>query len=420
MKWLNIVLSVFVLLLAIASATCSYFLFEKRELLVKGWGKMAVSLNNAAKDFDKSSGTETAKMLSTEEISHENYDKLDSNLSKFNDQVRKIVKQRDDLSSAVRNTAGIMEMSNIPEQSSFTALDSYERSVPSVIEHISTVKKRYDDTIDQICATGKQIDAPLDAGALKGSRYRTEYTKLSNRISAMDSKIKSYDAGYRRLAGLTNVKLANSDFEYSAINATTNKLLAGITTIKNDLKTAQSLVGQKDLAIAEIQKTVDLKDKQIAAERIAARKLKEHNNTLLQLLEKEGIPRDIKLWEDGSKDVRRALQGKVIEVDEHFGFIVIDIGSATKVGQQLGPKIAYFSPRITDNAEFMVVRDLDKDDSRYIGRVKLFKLSENNSYAKQIAPAVKAEKIRVGDFVFLPDDAIEAMSSAKTEPAVAK
>ncbi|MFA6659694.1 MAG: hypothetical protein WCS25_08380, partial [Victivallaceae bacterium] len=84
MKWLNIVLSVFVLLLAIASATCSYFLFEKRELLVKGWGKMAVSLNNAAKDFDKSSGTETAKMLSTEEISHENYDKLDSNLSKFN------------------------------------------------------------------------------------------------------------------------------------------------------------------------------------------------------------------------------------------------------------------------------------------------------------------------------------------------
>ncbi|MDD2404170.1 MAG: hypothetical protein GX280_08310 [Lentisphaerae bacterium] len=420
MKWLNIVLSVFVLLLAIASATCSYFLFEKRELLVKGWGKMAVSLNNAAKDFDKSSGTETAKMLSTEEISHENYDKLDSNLSKFNDQVRKIVKQRDDLSSAVRNTAGIMEMSNIPEQSSFTALDSYERSVPSVIEHISTVKKRYDDTIDQICATGKQIDAPLDAGALKGSRYRTEYTKLSNRISAMDSKIKSYDAGYRRLAGLTNVKLANSDFEYSAINATTNKLQAGITTIKNDLKTAQSLVGQKDLAIAEIQKTVDLKDKQIAAERIAARKLKEHNNTLLQLLEKEGIPRDIKLWEDGSKDVRRALQGKVIEVDEHFGFIVIDIGSATKVGQQLGPKIAYFSPRITDNAEFMVVRDLDKDDSRYIGRVKLFKLSENNSYAKQIAPAVKAEKIRVGDFVFLPDDAIEAMSSAKTEPAVAK
>ncbi|MDD3704092.1 MAG: hypothetical protein PHR12_07685 [Victivallaceae bacterium] len=420
MKWLNIVLSVFVLLLAIASATCSYFLFEKRELLVKGWGKMAVSLNNAAKDFDKSSGTETAKMLSTEEISHENYDKLDSNLSKFNDQVRKIVKQRDDLSSAVRNTAGIMEMSNIPEQSSFTALDSYERSVPSVIEHISTVKKRYDDTIDQICATGKQIDAPLDAGALKGSRYRTEYTKLSNRISAMDSKIKSYDAGYRRLAGLTNVKLANSDFEYSAINATTNKLQAGITTIKNDLKTAQSLVGQKDLAIAEIQKTVDLKDKQIAAERIAARKLKEHNNTLLQLLEKEGIPRDIKLWEDGSKDVRRALQGKVIEVDEHFGFIVIDIGSATKVGQQLGPKIAYFSPRITDSAEFMVVRDLDKDDSRYIGRVKLFKLSENNSYAKQIAPAVKAEKIRVGDFVFLPDDAIEAMSSAKTEPAVAK
>lgn len=420
MKWLNIVLSVFVLLLAIASATCSYFLFEKRELLVKGWGKMAVSLNNAAKDFDKSSGTETAKMLSTEEISHENYDKLDSNLSKFNDQVRKIVKQRDDLSSAVRNTAGIMEMSNIPEQSSFTALDSYERSVPSVIEHISTVKKRYDDTIDQICATGKQIDAPLDAGALKGSQYRTEYTKLSNRISAMDSKIKSYDAGYRRLAGLTNVKLANSDFEYSAINATTNKLQAGITTIKNDLKTAQSLVGQKDLAIAEIQKTVDLKDKQIAAERIAARKLKEHNNTLLQLLEKEGIPRDIKLWEDGSKDVRRALQGKVIEVDEHFGFIVIDIGSATKVGQQLGPKIAYFSPRITDSAEFMVVRDLDKDDSRYIGRVKLFKLSENNSYAKQIAPAVKAEKIRVGDFVFLPDDAIEAMSSAKTEPAVAK
>jgi hypothetical protein len=178
-------------------------------------------------------------------------------------------------------------------------------------------------------------------------------------------------------------------------------------------KTAQNTITQKDRDIAGIKKTVSAKDQQLAKEKAAFGKLKDRNDTLLQLLEKEGIPRDTKLWTDGSKEAKRALQGKIIEIDNHFGFMVIDIGSATKVGQKVGPKIAYFNPKIADDAEFLVVRDFDNENSKYIGRIKLFKLSENNAYAKWVTPPVAGEKVKIGDFVFLPDDTIEATSATK-------
>lgn len=413
MKWLNIVLSVLVLLLAIASAVCSYFLFEKRELLVKGWSKMAVSVSNAAKELDKGSGTEVAKSVSPEEIGHGNYDNLDSNLTKFNDQAREISKQREVLGKAISNTAEIMEMPNHPGQNDLTKLDSYENAVSNVTGHVKTIKNRYDDTIKQISATGNKIKTPLNANALKGAQYKTEYAKLDNQISAMDSRIQSYDGAYRRFAGIVGVSLANPDFEYSAINATTNKIQGGIQKIKTDLKTAENTIAQKDRDIAGIKKTVSDKDQQLANEKIAFGKLKERNETLNQLLEKEGIPSDTTLWTDGSKEAKRALQGKIIEIDNHFGFMVIDIGSATKVGQKVGPKIAYFNPKIADDAEFLVVRDFDNKNSKYIGRIKLFKLSENNAYAKWVAPPIAGEKVKVGDFVFLPDDTMEAAPATK-------
>ena len=68
MKITNIVLSILILVLALVSAAFSYFLFEKRDSMVKGWEKMAVAINNASASMDRTSGTQVAKSLSPAEI----------------------------------------------------------------------------------------------------------------------------------------------------------------------------------------------------------------------------------------------------------------------------------------------------------------------------------------------------------------
>ena len=76
MKLLNIFLSILILLLAAAVAVFSFFLYEKRDKMIDGWGKMADAVNKAAVSLDKGSGTEVAKELSPEELAHDKYDDL--------------------------------------------------------------------------------------------------------------------------------------------------------------------------------------------------------------------------------------------------------------------------------------------------------------------------------------------------------
>ena len=72
MKVVNVVLSILILLLAIASAVFSYFLFDKRSQLVEGWKKMATTINQSATEMDKGSGTKVGGELSVAALSHEN------------------------------------------------------------------------------------------------------------------------------------------------------------------------------------------------------------------------------------------------------------------------------------------------------------------------------------------------------------
>ena len=97
MKVANIILSILILIMALASAAFSYFLFEKRDVLVNGWGKMATAIHNTSKTLDTRSATNVASKLTPAELSHEKYGELDSKLQKLTDQSRKVILERDEL-----------------------------------------------------------------------------------------------------------------------------------------------------------------------------------------------------------------------------------------------------------------------------------------------------------------------------------
>ena len=101
MKVTNIVLSILILLLSVAAAVFSYFLFEKRSQFVTGWGKMAQTINTSAAELDKGSGTRSASELTFAALSHENYANLDSLLPKLPAQSKKIINERNNLARAL-------------------------------------------------------------------------------------------------------------------------------------------------------------------------------------------------------------------------------------------------------------------------------------------------------------------------------
>jgi hypothetical protein len=157
MKIVNIILSVLILLLAVASAVFSYFLFEKREQMVKGWEKMAVTVNQTAAELDKGSGTNVAKSLAPDALSHEKYAELDKNLTQLTQQAQKIVQQRDDMGSTIKKIASVTEMKSIPEDSDFLKLDAYLASKKKVVGWIEESKERQDGTIKQLCKAGSKL-----------------------------------------------------------------------------------------------------------------------------------------------------------------------------------------------------------------------------------------------------------------------
>ena len=116
MKGLNIALTVVILLLAIVSAVFSFFLFEKREQLTKGWSMMVGEINRTAKVLDAGSGSSSSSQLNDQTLAHIKYADLSTNLKNLSEQANKVIKERDAMAGALREMANLVEMSreNIP------------------------------------------------------------------------------------------------------------------------------------------------------------------------------------------------------------------------------------------------------------------------------------------------------------------
>ncbi len=417
MKVLNYVLSSFILLLAIVSAVCSGFLYEKRELLIKGWGRMADTIQTMTKTLDTGSGTNVAPSVTRDALNHEHYDNLDQTLPKPIDLTKKIILQRDNLADQVIKAGRAATMTNAPSKETMTSVETYEQAGDGVIKYITDVKRRYDDTVNMLVATGNKVKTPLNANSLKGTSYKSEYAKFDNRIAAMNARMDSANNGYQRFAQVAGVALTGADLEDKNFSDTANKIYNGINKIKTDLASANNTIKQRDQQIVSLNKTIEGKNNEIAANNQEIKKLTEEIDTLRQVLLAGGVPLDVPLWKKGSKEARRALQGRVIEVDNHYGFIVIDVGTQTTVTQQLGTKQSSVNPEIANETEFIVVRDLDKDNSKYLGRIKLYKISEHNAYARVMTGNNDKERIKPGDFVFLPNDMVEISAAKPLETA---
>jgi len=409
MKIVNIILSILILLLAIASAVFSYFLFEKREQMVKGWDKMAVTVNQASAELDKGSGTNIAKLLSPELLSHERYSELDKNLAQLTQQAQKIVQQRDDLGSTIKKIATVTEMKNIPNSDDFTKMDAYAAAKKNVLDWVGETKERQDGIIKQICDTASKLDVSITADALRTPEYSGEMRKLDAKIATVKSRISSYNDSFSQMAqifGSSSPDLSDNAYSGSIRSITDaaqkmkddlSSAKSSLESTKNQLASLQSTIKGKDSSIQNLQKDIKGRDDQIAK---------------LKMIISPNTPfkDDFKLWTEGSPEARMAVQGKIIDINRKYGFVVVDLGSNTKVEQAIGNKVNPVNPKITSNIDMVVARGLEGDNTQYVGRIKIIKVHDNCSIANVIPGSTGDREVKIGDTVYLSSDAVAAMS----------
>jgi uncharacterized coiled-coil DUF342 family protein len=409
MKVINVLLSILILLLAAASAVFSYFLFEKREQLVMGWEKMATTVNQTAAELDKGSGTKVASNLSADSLGHNKYAELDKKLPELKKQAASIIKQRDELSTAIRKIASIVEMQNIANLDEFKKLATYPANKTRVVRFVEEVKARQDDTIQMICSTARTVGVSISADDLKGSDYASSYRKLDSKIKGIKGRFNNYQSYFYRIANIVGAPRPNfSDRQYySSIKNVTNYVqklknnynsnVRALASAKSKVNSLNGVIRTKNGQIAGLNKTVVNKNGEIKR---------------LQVIISGGqkdADKVAKVWQPGSPEARRAVQGKVIDVNRKYGFVVVDLGSKTLVKQKIGKKVNPVNPIIKNNVDMIVARGLESKNGEYIGKIKLVKIHDNCAIANVVPGSTGDKKVRVGDTVYFSNEQIAQM-----------
>ena len=98
MKTFNTIACIIVLVLALVSAVCSYFLYEKRVQFVDGWNQMSEAIHTSAATIDQRGNSKFASKLTVDELSHKKYSKdaLAGKLKNLTRQSEEFVKQYDE------------------------------------------------------------------------------------------------------------------------------------------------------------------------------------------------------------------------------------------------------------------------------------------------------------------------------------
>lgn len=398
MKITNIVLSIIILLLAIALAVSSFFLYEKREIMLNGWEKLTGTINATATELDKKSGTKLADELTQNELHHLNYANLDDKLKKLNEGATALITQRDNLANAIISIARTVEASNVPLEEALTKLQSSSASADDVKKQVTIFRDRRNAVIDSIVKSCTKIGVRVNRNDLKNGNSDKVFSQINKQLDALNAKIRTYENEARSIGRIRGVNY--SSFNINAYRESLLKLKNSVKTLSDKLYstegklrntesrviTLNNMIKARDANIKRLNQTIVQKNKEIAKHKLA-----------LKVTPKD----DVDPWLDGSREARLEVKGKVIEINEKFGFYVVSFGKNTLVEQQIGKVVRKVNPKLINNMKLTVARNMNTPDVKFIAKGKTTNVQDNCTI---IEITDSGNKLLIGDDVFFARD----------------
>ncbi|MBR7128277.1 MAG: hypothetical protein IKD09_06795 [Lentisphaeria bacterium] len=404
MKVFNIILSIFVLLLAIALAVSSFFLYEKRELMLEGWGTFSETAQKTAETMDKQSGTKLAETVNTENLHHtkyseyENLESMKGILKELTEGADNLMRQRDQYVKVFRQIALDVDMKGIPANDKMTGIESSDTEIAKVEQAVANFKGRRDKLVNAVSGSSRIVGVNLNVNEMKNGDPGKALAVLNTKLKSMNDQLNRYKSMANELARLSG-NSANVGDSLTAAIQTTDAIKRSFNELQRKLTDTQNKLQSANRQIAQLQNTVSNRDSNISRLNQNLNTQKQENTVLKSIIgmDAENVE---KPWKAGGEEARKAVAAKVIEINERFGFIVVDLGTLSRVSQWLGNKNNQVDPKIEKGMKLNIVRDFDTPDVKLIVKgAEVTNVSDRCSIVE--VPADSIAEVKVGDTVIV-------------------
>jgi len=433
MGTVNKIVSIAILVLTLGAAVMAFLLGKKREVLVSGWDKMATSINQTAASLDSGSATKYAQELQKTNLAHTNFENLDKMLPKLPLQAKAVIAQRDAMALAMKDIATTLELEGAVEADALKSVSSYDGGKTQIVDLVKKSQERNNKVMEGLAASCNKVGVKASVADLKDfTKCQEPITKFGVQVTKIMTRVKSYENHIGELAsaiGASSPSLGGDDFETSLKDTVS----AASTLMNNFEQTKKDLANEKDRTKTTEVKLEEREQKIVSLEKTINSKGEEIDGLKKQVAQLSGSgdsnKETITILEDGDPRLLKYIKGKVVEMNDKWDFVVIDLGKQSKVKQKIGKREIDNLVMLPSNSEMVVARDLGADN-QFVGKIKITKVYDNCAIAN-VLPSPKGQSaVQVGDTVFFSEDSIndilksrevkkapEKKAEAKTEEA---
>jgi DNA repair exonuclease SbcCD ATPase subunit len=405
MGMVNKIVNIVVLVLAVACVAFGSMLFKKREQLRFRGDKMAAVIGKVSQTMDKESESDYAKKLSsaklelndkkdTQAVENKgktlhltNYDNIDNVLKPFEKQVDEVVKQRDDLAGALNTVSETLKIPETYGVTVFKSLKTYADKKTSLLGLVEKVNTRDEAVIGQVVSSAGTLGFTVDVSALKDlDNFRPPLSDFGAKVENFKKRLDNYASHISKICSILEVSapsLAGEDYsaELAGSEDRVKAKKEEFEQTKRDLASTKAKLQETEEKLSSaITKTAEL-EKQIAS-------LNEAIGKYRKMIGGEDMDKE----PPQEAELAKKLIGKVLEVNDKWDFIVIDLGKNNKM--HLGASKKEIFVPLPEGKKMIVSRG-----DRPIAEVKIVRVNESCSIA-DVIPGKKYGSIQPGDKVF--------------------
>lgn len=440
MGMLNRIVNILVLVLAIVSVIFGTLLFLKREELRARGDKMATFIVDIVKILDVNSACDGSNNITDKKLEvnpkkdpnkaaenqkkslyHNNYKNLETVLAPVKLQTKSIMDQRDALGTALGDVGTKLEL---PEQfppAAFEGLPTYQQKKDQLLGLVTKVNDRDNAIIKQISASATVMGFTVEIDALKNlDSYTTPLAEFASKVEKLKKRADAYGEHITKTCKIFEIpapSLGGEDYgkELSTVATAMDKIKKEFEATKIELKNTKEKLAKTEEQLNQSNAKVDTLNKDLDnAKKETASWIKKYN---VAVGIEDGEPAEKVELPPAPDELVKKLEGKVVEVNGKWDFVVIDLGKNSKITVPEGKRKKDIAVPLPEGKVMMVSRN-----GEYIAKIRITRVNDNTSIA-DILPDVRNGNVMLGDKVFFapePKTDAPAATPAKAGAPAAK
>jgi hypothetical protein len=423
------VINIFIFVFAIVVVVFGVLLFQKREQITQARADIAATVEKVSRLIDPAATipADDLKISKTPAEVNEAMVKLDASVNKIVKQRNAIAENLTDVTNTVLEKAfyGEGDEPYIVESGEITKYRGYDETLAEIKTHIGE-RMEYFYVRDKHVSDFMAKDGANLGMSARNYAFSADNAKLANALNEL--LVKTNDTVERMKAFRGHIVTVSHHISPDAKEPDLNSqeynrlLKENMTTIEEYVKDYQETKKQnEELRERVVRAEARLGDaeedtstyRRVAEE--AERKRAEAEKEVIRL-RKIIDPTGFGEGEEAlniNYDVMKDLVGKVVYVNEQFGYVTVNIGSESEVIRSSGERIRVSVP---EGALLTIATSLDPDTAKYVCKAQVIRLRAKAAVATILAsPGGSFDYPSVGDVVYFSQADIATMKAAHEE-----